>query len=82
MNVTIVYFTGGITDQGEKVRILLMNLRCLSLTHFIWYKDTFISRDMQFTDINSIHRKSKFIDSLPNLFTEKVGAHLSDNIGR
>ncbi|MCH94958.1 hypothetical protein A2U01_0015930, partial [Trifolium medium] len=50
----------------------LQNLRCPSLTHFRWYKDTFLSRVFQVGNSNSTHWKSKFIDGLPHLFAEKV----------
>ncbi|CAK8565192.1 unnamed protein product [Lathyrus sativus] len=57
---------------GEKIQTLLQNLRCPSLTHFRWYKDTFLSRIYQLKNPNYIHWKAKFIDGLPHFFSEKV----------
>jgi hypothetical protein len=34
-------FVGGSMPVGERIATLLQNLRCPSLTHFRWYKDTF-----------------------------------------
>ena len=56
----------------KKIQTLLQNLRCPSLTHFRWYKDTFLSRVYQLKNPNSIHWKAKFIDGLPHFFSEKV----------
>ena len=49
------YFTGGVTDHGEKNRTLLQNFKFSTLTHFRWYKDTFLSRVMLLNDANYIH---------------------------
>jgi hypothetical protein len=57
---------------AEKLNTLLQNLRCPSLTHFRWYKDTFLSRVFQLKNPNDGHWKSKFVDGLPHLFAEKV----------
>ena len=38
------YFTGSVTDHGEKNRTFLQNLKCPILTYFRWYKDIFLSR--------------------------------------
>ena len=51
----IEHFTRNVIDQGDKTRTLLQNLKCPTLTHFRWYKDTFISRVMNLVDANSIH---------------------------
>ncbi|KAK2424968.1 hypothetical protein QL285_035270 [Trifolium repens] len=66
------HFVGTNIPIAEKLNTLLQNLRCPSLTHFRWYKDTFLSRVFQLTNPNSVHWKSKFIDGLPHLFSEKV----------
>ncbi|CAK8570624.1 unnamed protein product [Lathyrus sativus] len=67
------HFVGTNVPIGEKIQTLLQNLRCPSLTHFRWYKDTFLSRVYQLNNPNSLHWKAKFIDGLPHFFSEKVG---------
>jgi hypothetical protein len=57
---------------GERICTLLQNLRCPSLTHFRWYKDTFLSRLFMIENPNSSHWKAKFVDGLPHLFAEKI----------
>ncbi|CAL5212221.1 unnamed protein product [Lathyrus oleraceus] len=66
------HFVGTNVPIGEKIQTLLQNLRCPSLTHFRWYKDTFLSRVYQLNNPNSLHWKAKFIDGLPHFFSEKV----------
>jgi hypothetical protein len=65
-------FVGSNIPVAEKITTLLQNLKCPSLTHFRWYKDTFLTRVMQLRHPNDVHWKSKFIDGLPSLFAEKV----------
>ena len=72
------HFIGGVTDHGEKNKTLLQNLKCLTLTHFRWYKDTFLSRVILLNDANNVHWKSKLIDGLPHLFAERVRKSLRD----
>jgi len=62
MLTALEHFTEEVTDEGEHIITLLQNLRCLTLTHFGWYKDTFLNRVMQLDDANNPHWKSKFID--------------------
>jgi hypothetical protein len=57
---------------GERISTLLQNLRCPSLTHFRWYKDTFLSRLFMVEGCDANHWKSKFIDGLPHLFAERI----------
>ena len=78
MMTILEHFTGGVTDHGEKNRTLVQNLKCPTLTHFRWYKDTFLSRVMLLHDANNVHWKSKLIDGLPNLFAERVRKTLRD----
>uniref|UniRef100_A0A7N0UIZ4 CCHC-type domain-containing protein n=1 Tax=Kalanchoe fedtschenkoi TaxID=63787 RepID=A0A7N0UIZ4_KALFE len=66
------HFTGRVSDNNENIRTLLQNLRCKTLTNFRWYKDAFLNRVMELPECNSSHWKSKFIDGLPHLFTERV----------
>ncbi|XP_050912612.1 uncharacterized protein LOC127127466 [Lathyrus oleraceus] len=66
------HFVGTNVPIGEKIQTLLQNLRCPSLTHFRWYKDTFLSRVYQLNNPNSLHWKAKFIDGLPHFFSEKI----------
>ena len=49
------HFVGTNIPIGEKIQTLLQNLRCPSLTHFRWYKDTFLSRVYQLKNLNFIH---------------------------
>ncbi|KAG5592746.1 hypothetical protein H5410_043260, partial [Solanum commersonii] len=60
------------SDNSETIRTLLQNLRCKTLTSFRYYKDVFLCRVMELPECNSTHWKSKFIDGLPTLFTERV----------
>ena len=66
------HFIGTTIPISENISTLLQNLRCPTLGHFRWYRDTFLSRVYQLSDSNSTHWKSKFIDGLPNLFSDKV----------
>uniref|UniRef100_A0A7N0RGK2 Peptidase A2 domain-containing protein n=1 Tax=Kalanchoe fedtschenkoi TaxID=63787 RepID=A0A7N0RGK2_KALFE len=68
----IEHFTGRVSDNNENIRTLLQNLRCKTLTNFKLYKDAFLNRVMELPECNSSHWKSKFIDGLPHLFTERV----------
>ncbi|CAL5212587.1 unnamed protein product [Lathyrus oleraceus] len=66
------HFVGTNVPIGEKIQTLLQNLRCPSLTHFRWYKDTFLSRVYQLKNPNSLHWKAKIICGLPHFFSKKV----------
>jgi hypothetical protein len=66
------HFVGSNVPIAEKLNTLLQNLRCPSLTHFRWYKDTFLSRVFQLKNPNADHWKSKFVDGLPYLFAERI----------
>ncbi|XP_050919175.1 uncharacterized protein LOC127136686 [Lathyrus oleraceus] len=70
--VILQHFVGTNVPIGEKIQTLLQNLRCPSLTHFRWCKDTFLSRVYQLNNPNSLHWKAKFVDGLPHFFSEKV----------
>lgn len=76
----IEHFTGRFTDNSEKIRILLSNLRCKTLSDFRWYKDTFLSRIYELPNCNTSYWKVKFIDGLPFLFAEKIRNILSSSI--
>jgi hypothetical protein len=56
-------FVGNSVPVGERIATLLQNLRCPSLTHFRWYKDTFLSRLFMLMLKNSI-----MIIGKPNLW--------------
>ncbi|XP_045798027.1 uncharacterized protein LOC123892268 [Trifolium pratense] len=73
------HFVGTNIPIAEKLQTLLQNLRCPSLTHFRWYKDTFLSRVFQLKNPNSMHWKSKFVDGLPHLFAERIRQTLRNN---
>ncbi|XP_045792081.1 uncharacterized protein LOC123886847 [Trifolium pratense] len=73
------HFVGTNVPIAEKLQTLLQNLRCPSLTHFRWYKDTFLSRVFQLNNPNSMHWKSKFVDGLPHLFAERIRQTLRNN---
>ncbi|KAG5595417.1 hypothetical protein H5410_036649 [Solanum commersonii] len=75
------HFNGRFTNQYETVRILLNGLRCRTLGEFRWYKDTYMSRVMEFPKNNYEHWKAKFIDGLPPLFVERVRKALRTNDG-
>ncbi|KAG5619582.1 hypothetical protein H5410_004800 [Solanum commersonii] len=68
----IEHFSGRWSDNSETIKTLLQNLRCKTLTSFMYYKDVFLCRVMELPRCNSTHWKSKFIDGLPTLFAERV----------
>lgn len=53
------------------IRGKLMNLKCRSLTHFRWYKDTIITLVYQREDAPSDFWKEKFVAGLSKLFSER-----------
>ncbi|XP_060200454.1 uncharacterized protein LOC132628707 [Lycium barbarum] len=70
----IEHFSGRWSNNSENIRIrtMLQNLRCKTLTSFRWYKDVFLSSVMELPECDNTHWKSKFIDGLPSLFAERV----------
>lgn len=49
-----------------------MNLKCPTLTHFRWYRDTFLSLLFQ-QDVSTLYFwKERFLAGLPSLFADKV----------
>ncbi|MFS7947361.1 hypothetical protein Hanom_Chr06g00547411 [Helianthus anomalus] len=80
--VTIIeHFTRRWSDNSDTIRTLLNGLRCNTLTSFRWYKNVFLSRVYELPENNSPYWKSKFIDGLPPLFTERVRKTLrGDNV--
>ncbi|XP_049359534.1 uncharacterized protein LOC125824229 [Solanum verrucosum] len=75
------HFNGRLTNQYETVRTLLNGLRCRTLGEFRSYKDTYMSRVMEFSVNNYEHWKAKFIDGLPPLFAERVRKTLRNDRG-
>ncbi|KAG5605639.1 hypothetical protein H5410_027131 [Solanum commersonii] len=69
------------TNQYETIRSLLNGLRCRHLGEFRWYKDTYLSRVMEFPKNGLEFWKAKFIDGLPPLFAERVKQTLRDPQG-
>ncbi|KAG5579977.1 hypothetical protein H5410_050604 [Solanum commersonii] len=49
--------------------------------HFLWYKDTFLSRVMELPKTKVEYWKAKFIDDLPPLFAERVRKALRGSYG-
>lgn len=49
-----------------------MTLRCRTLSDFIWYKDTFLTRIYKTKQCNKSFRKEKFLSGLPKLFAEQI----------
>nr|GFA37180.1 putative reverse transcriptase domain-containing protein [Tanacetum cinerariifolium] len=54
-NMIVAGFTGRRSDNSENIRTLLNGLKCLTLTSFRWYKDTFLSRVMELPDSKISH---------------------------
>ncbi|KAL3524764.1 hypothetical protein ACH5RR_013136 [Cinchona calisaya] len=55
-----------------------MNLRCPTLSHFKWYKETFLARVMNRVDCNSHFWKEKIILCLPSLLAQRIFTKLKD----
>ncbi|KAG5579989.1 hypothetical protein H5410_050616 [Solanum commersonii] len=75
------HFNGRFTNQHETFHTLLNGLRCQTLGHFIWYKDTFLRRVMELPKNKVEYWKAKFIDGLPPLFAERVRKALRGSYG-
>ncbi|KAG5609121.1 hypothetical protein H5410_020402 [Solanum commersonii] len=58
------HFSGKFTNQYETIRSLLNGLRCRHLGEFRWYKDTYLSRIMDFPENGLEFWKAKFIDGI------------------
>ena len=68
----LINFSGNVSDQNEKYREQLINLRCRTLSDFRWYKDVFLSLFFQLFNSNEEFWKEKFISGLPTHFAEKI----------
>ncbi|KAG5576928.1 hypothetical protein H5410_057062 [Solanum commersonii] len=68
-------------NQHKTIRTLLNGLRCQTLGHFRWYKDTLLGRVMELPKNKFEHWKAKFIDGLPPLFVERVRKALRGSHG-
>ena len=66
------YFVGTPSNISSQVSDLLNNLRCPSMTDYIWYQDVFIFRVMLQKDCHKPYWKERFIDGLPPIFAHKV----------
>ena len=55
----VLAFIGPYPEILDRRKELLLNLRCPTLTHFRWYKDTFLSKVMSRTDANADFWKKK-----------------------
>lgn len=56
----------------KKHKEAFMALRCRTLSDFIWYKDTFLTRIYKTKQCNKSSRKKKFLSGLPKLFAEQI----------
>jgi hypothetical protein len=68
----IKHFVGTPSNITSRISNYLNNLRCPSMSDYIWYQDVFLSRVMLRTDSFKPYWKEKFIDGLPSLFAHKV----------
>lgn len=60
----LCHFVGHTNALKEWTQELVMNLRCPSLTHFRWYKDTFLSLLFQRDDSTLDFLKERFLTGL------------------
>ncbi|XP_027335283.1 uncharacterized protein LOC113849522 [Abrus precatorius] len=73
------HFLGDPSLWRERSGELLSNLRCKSLEHFKWYKDTFMSRVLTREDCNQAYWKEKYLDGLPKSFRDLIRSKLRSN---
>ncbi|XP_027337333.1 uncharacterized protein LOC113851039 [Abrus precatorius] len=73
------HFLGDPSLWRERSGELLSNLRCKSLEHFKWYKDTFMSRVLTREDCNQAYWKEKYLDGLPKSFGDLIRSKLRSN---
>ncbi|KAK3230711.1 hypothetical protein Dsin_002592 [Dipteronia sinensis] len=68
----LMHFVGNPNRFQDKEFSKLQNLKCKRLSDFKWYKDIFLTRVLQRSDIANSYWKEKFIAGLPTLFSTKV----------
>ena len=70
------HFIGDPIILQETSSKILQNLRCGTLSDFIWYHDVFQSKVMSRPDANASYWKEIFLFGLPRALTEKVQNNL------
>ena len=73
------HFVGDPNQYKERASDVLINLRCLQLSNFRWYKDVFISKVFSRNDYQQSYWKEKFIAGLPYFFAQKVRLDMANN---
>ena len=73
------HFVGDPNQYKERASDVLINLRCLQLSNFRWYKDVFISKVFSRNDYQQSYWKEKFITGLPYFFAQKVRLDMANN---
>ena len=66
------HFVGNSSNISSRISDYLNNLRCPTMSDYIWYQDIFISRVMLQKDYYKPYWKEKFIDGLSPIFAHKV----------
>lgn len=70
---TIVsHFVCVVNAWQDRTQAMIMKLKCQSLTHYRWYKDTFMALVYQRHDNSSEFWKERFTAGLPPLFPERI----------
>ncbi|KAL4655043.1 hypothetical protein ACB092_01G422700 [Castanea dentata] len=74
---TLVYtilkhFVGTPSNISSRISDYLNNLRCPTMSDYIWYQDVFTSKVMLRKDSTKPYWKERFIDGLPPIFAHKV----------
>ena len=69
---TIIEHFVGPSNITSRISDYLNNLKCPTMSNYIWYQDVFLSRVMIRSNSQKPYWKEKFIDGLPLLFAHKV----------
>ena len=80
---TLIYsiakqFLGDLSVVRNNTSEVLSNLRCPKLQDFRWYKDVFLTAVLTRSDCNQYFWKEKFINGLPNTFSQRVRKSICD----
>ncbi|KAL4565433.1 hypothetical protein LXL04_029527 [Taraxacum kok-saghyz] len=65
-------FIGDPTMFQEKTSEILMNLHCIKLTDFRWYRENYLVKVFSRPDYKEAYWKERFIAGLPKLFAERI----------
>jgi len=76
-----LHFLGNPKEDQAAAKTILINLRCLTLTDYIWCKDVFLTNVLKREDGLQVFWKERFIAGLPKLFEECILSKLYQNFG-